>query len=170
MKKFNLSRLLFLVFITTILVVSISLSKFTSTLSSSDGVNIALFANDITTTYSLNQKLYPGSDALVIPITVTNKKDGKICEISENFVVEIKNNENENIPLEFGLYKDINCTNQVLKNSNGYYTDSNFKFTKGIEENKIYYLKVNWPSNYNDSAYAFEVDYLIIKFIITQID
>ena len=170
MKKFNLSRLSFLVFITTILVVSISLSKFTSTLSNSDSVSVALFANEVTTTHSLNQKLYPGSDALIIPIMVTNKENGKICEVSENFVIEIKNNENENIPLEFGLYKDSNCTNPILKNANGYYTDNEFKFIKGIEDNKMYYLKVNWPSNYNDSAYAFEVDYLIIKFIITQID
>ena len=170
MKHLNQSKLLFLVFVTTVLVVSISMSRYSSTLSRGDNVIVALFANDVTTTYSLNQKLYPGSEALIIPIMVTNKKDGKICEVSENYVVEIKNNENENIPLEFGLYKDSACTDMVSKNANGYYTDSSFKFTEGIEENNTYYLKVNWPSNYNDSSYAFEVDYLIIKFIITQID
>ena len=170
MKKFKLPRLLFYVFITTIFVVSLSLSKYQSSLSTNDSVRVALFANDVTTTYSLEQKIYPGSTPLIIPITITNKKDGEICDVSENYVIKINNNENFNIPLQYNLYKDNNCSDEIIINQNGYYEDTSFTFKNGIEKTNTYYLKVSWPSNANDSAYAFEIDYLIMKFIITQIN
>lgn len=169
-KEIKLPKLLFFFFITTVIVTELTLSKYGSTATLSDTVKVALFANDVTTTVAATQNIYPGSDPVIIPITVTNKEESKVCQVSETFVIDLKVNENPNIPLEYSLCKNATCTSTVAKNSDGYYTDSTFNFQANREESKTYYLKVYWPEIYNDSSYAFEVDYVKLKFIITQKD
>lgn len=146
-----------------------TLAKYTTTVHSSDSVKIALFANDLVATVPSTQNIYPGSDPILIPIEVTNKKDGKICDVTENYKIEIKNNDHPNIPLNYQFCKDEHC-NTLVSQSNGIYEDDSFKFQAGVEEKNTLYLKVSWPEEYNDSSYAFEIDYIQLKFILTQED
>lgn len=169
-KEIALPNLLFFFFITTIIVTELTLAKYSSVATSVDAVTVALLANDVTTTVTATQNIYPGSDPLIIPITVTNKENDKVCQVSETFVIDLITNENPNIPLEYTLCKNSTCTSMISKNSDGYYTDSTFNFQASTEESKTYYLKVYWPQEYNDSSYAFEIDYVNLKFIITQKD
>ena len=169
-KEIKLPKLLFFFFITTVIVTELTLSKYSSTATSSDAITVALFANDVTTTITAPQNIYPGSDPVIIPITVTNKENEKVCQVSETFVIDLMENENPNIPLEYSLCKDSTCSSTISKNSDGHYTDSTFNFEANKEKSKTYYLKVYWPEQYNDSSYAFEIDYVNLKFIITQKD
>lgn len=169
-KEIKLPKLLFFFFMTTVIVTELTLSKYSSTATSSDTVTVALFANDVTTTITAAQNIYPGSDPVIVPITVTNKENNKVCEVSQSYVIDVMTNENPNIPLEYTICKDSACTTPVAQNGEGYYTDNTFKFNANVEGSKTYYLKVYWPEEYNDSSYAFEIDYVNLKFIITQVD
>ncbi len=169
-KEITLPRLLFFFFITTVIITEFTLSKYSTIATASDSVTVALLANDVTTTITAPQNIYPGSNPVIIPITVTNKENDKVCQVSETFVFDLITNENPNIPLEYSICKNSTCTSTFSKNSDGFYTDSTFNFQAGTEESKTFYLKVYWPEQYNDSSYAFEVDYVNLKFIITQKD
>lgn len=167
--KMTISRLIMALIITTIIVLIFSLSRYSSTVATRNTTKIAAMANDVNISIEDTIDGYPGSEAYVYPISITNSLDGKICEISQKFNLKITGLEEANIPLEIGLYKDSSCNNKITDN-NGVYESEEFKFNAGVEETKNFYLKINWPSNKNSDFYSLEIDYLKINITLTQID
>ena len=55
----------------------------------------------------------PG-DKTIIPIEVTNVKDGKVSEVSQQFTMYINRKYGKNLPIIIQLYKDKEC-NQLIK-------------------------------------------------------
>ena len=97
-------------------------------------------------------------------------KSGNICEVSQKFTIVIEREQNINIPLNFTLYKDENCTEIISTDENGNYSSEDFKLTAGIDETKTYYLKVRWPEKENNTELSWEIGYLKINVLVEQID
>ena len=166
-KKISFSKLLFLCFITTVIVVELTFSKYESTFSKSTDATVAIMANDVLSNIVIPDGIYPGSAPVVVAITVTNEDNGRVCQVSQDYMIKIERPEQINIPFEFELYKDKECTESLDINEDGYYYDSSFNFDAGIKDEKKYYLKIYWPEEYNDASYAFEIDYF--RFIVDTI-
>jgi len=95
-------------------------------------------------------------------------KTGNICEVTQQFIIEaVRDN---NIPLEFAIYEDVDCTVEINRDDEGKFTSEALKLKAGEEESKNIYLKVIWPADQNDQEYAYEIGYFTINVIITQVD
>lgn len=169
-QKISISKLAFILFVTTIIISEFTLSRYSTTLSKQEEATIAVMGSDVSLNILTPSDVYPGSAPAVIPIVITNKGNGKVCDVSQKFQVSLIRSESINIPFEYGLYEDIDCTNLLQKDENGYYTDSSYNFDAGIESSKVLYLKVEWPEEYNQESYAFEIDYVKVKITVTQVD
>ncbi|MBR3229946.1 MAG: hypothetical protein IKF91_03870 [Bacilli bacterium] len=163
-KKFLPVIIVFLI-ITLVFIVGDTFAKYVTKAEGSDKAIIAIMASDTSFNFD-NLKAEPGS-VNIIPFTLTNSLDGKTCEVTQTYKMSIENS--ENIPYEYELCKDSECES-VINKSNGFYSDSSFRFNAGVSEEKEYYLKVSWPENKNDASYAFEVDYIRLKIDVVQVD
>lgn len=168
--KFSLSKLFFACVITTIIAVSLSLSKYKTTVVLHESAKVAIMANDVIVNLGDNITGYPGSQEDIYPIEVTNKEDNVICQVAQKFNITIKKDSEQNLPLTFKLFEDKDCTKPLQDDGNGFYENDKFTFMAGEEEHKIYYLKVTWPANVNTENYAFEIDYFKLNVHITQVD
>lgn len=168
-RRVKVHNLLFLYVATTIIVTVVSFSKYVTTVSTDNIAKIAVMANSVSFDLDISKDAYPGYEA-VYPIVLVNSEDGKICEVSQKYSMQIQREEIENIPLEFDLYKDEYCTEIIDKDENGYYTSDDFILNGTQEETDTYYLKITWPKEYNDEYYAFEIGYFSIDIVSTQID
>ena len=166
--KFKLHNLMFLYIATTILVSVISLSKYTTAISSDSIARVAVMVNSVSVDIELPIGAYPGVEPIICPIIITNKEEEKICEVTQEFKIQI--DIQKNIPLELGLYKDKFCTEIIEKNENGEYISEDFKFNAGIEDTKTYYLKIEWPEEEKSEYLAFEIDYISISVVSAQIN
>lgn len=169
-RKVSFLKLMFFCLITTIIVVELTFSKYETTLSKSTNAVIALMADDIITDIIIPDGMYPGSEPSVVAISVTNEDNGKVSQVSQEYMMKIVRNEQVNIPFEFELYNDENCTQLLEANENGYYYDTGFTFDAGVKNEHTYYLKLYWPEEYNDSGYAFEIDYISFLVDVIQQD
>lgn len=165
-----LDKLLLFVIIATIIMVNFSLAKFKKTAAIDSETKIAIMANDITVDIDTKIEGYPGCKPIICAIELTNADDTKVCEVSQKFTVSILNNSTSNIPIKYSLYRDINCTENLIPNEEGIYENEDFKFEANKKESKKYYLKIIWPEEENNPFYAFEMDYLNLKINIEQLD
>lgn len=170
LKQIPIFKLVFFCFITTVIVSEITFSRYKTTLSHYNTSKVAVMANDISLDLTTPVDMYPGSEPAVVAITLTNTDNGKICEVSQSYTFEIKRGEMTNIPFEFDLYKDRECTELVNKDELGIFSDASFIFKAGIKEEHTYYLKISWPEEHNDASYAFEIDYFKVIINSTQIN
>lgn len=168
--KIKTHNLMFLYIITTIIVTTMSFSKYVSTVSTDSIAKVAVMANSVSVDMQLPMSAYPGSDPIICPIIITNKEQENVCEVSQKFTIGIERKVAENIPLVWGLYKDEFCTEIIEKDENGNYISDDFTFNAGIEETKTYYLKINWSEDKKDEYLAFEIEYFSINVVSTQID
>lgn len=111
----------------------------------------------------------PG-DKTIIPIEVTNVKDGKVSEVSQQFTMYINRKYGKNLPIIIQLYKDKECNQLIYVNEDKVYTDVDFKFEASKSQVKTYYLKIEWPNNFSDKDYSFEIEYMSIDFRVVQVD
>ena len=169
-RKVSFFKLMFFCLMTTIIVVELTFSRYATTLSKTTNAVIALMANDVSTDIIIPDGIYPGSEPSIITVSVKNEDNGKISQVSQKYMMKIVRNGQVNIPFEFELYKDENCTQLLKMNENGYYYDTGFTFDAGVKKEHTYYLKVYWPEEYNDSSYAFEIDYISFLIDIIQLD
>ena len=107
---------------------------------------------------------------LDINIILSNEDEGKICEVTQKYIIKIKRDSFENIPIEFELYKDEYCTESVEQDGNGYYIAEEFILDANERQTNTHYLKIYWPEEYNDANLAFEIGYFTIDVISTQLD
>lgn len=168
--KLRTHNLIFLYIMTAIIVITMSFSKFESTIAGDNIAKVAVMANTTTVDIEVPISGHPGMDSIICPIVLTNKEEDVICEVSQLYTLEIKGQESTNIPLTFELYKDKYCTEILAADENGIYALDEFYFLAGQEETRTYYLKIDWPKEENDEKLAFEIEYFSINVVATQID
>ena len=161
---------IFIYLITATIVVSLTVSKYITKINAKNVVKVAVMANSTSINLDLaDSGVYPGFET-VYTISLSNVEDGKVCEVDQKFLINLEKDEFENIPLNYALYKNESCTEIIEPDENGKYSLEEFVFKGGVEEEKEYFLKINWPKEKNDAKYAFEVGYCIINVISTQIN
>lgn len=168
-KKIKLHNLIFIYVITTIIVTVFSFSKYVTTVSTDNKAKLAAMATNMSVNITLTQEAYPGF-SMVFPIEISNKENGRICDVSQEFILKIDRADMENLPLEFSLYNDEFCTNKIDETEKDTFLSESFNFTAGVEETKTYYLKVDWPENEKNESLAFEIGYFSVEIIATQVD
>ncbi len=168
--KFKLHNFMFIYVITTIVITALSSSRYTKTFSSDTFTKVAVMANTVSTTMQTPISGYPGCDPIICPIVITNAEEDTVCEVSQEFVIELMRYTDVNIPLQFDLYKDELCTEVINKDENGMYVDEEFKFKAEEKETKTYYLKIEWPEDKNEEYLAYEIEAISINVIASQID
>ena len=171
-KKIKIPKgvLIFISVITGIIVVGFSLSKYESSSQMMATARVALIASNAYVEFDDDIKGYPGCEPKIYELTITNKEENKICEVTQKYSIKIENSEFENLPLEVSIYKDAECTDEIIPDTNGYYKQDDFIFYSGVEGSKKVYLKVEWPVTSKNPAYAFEVDYFRVRIIGEQLD
>lgn len=168
--KFKIQNLIFIYIVTVVIITSFTLSRYETTAVGKNTTTVAVMANTVSTGIQLNLAGFPGSDSTVCPIIITNEDNNTICDVAQSFTVEISRQENANLPLVCNLYSDEYCTQPIQKDENGLYISDDFNFSPGIKQTKECYLKIDWPEEENDDLYAFEIEYIKIKVVATQID
>lgn len=169
-KKVNKVILLFLLILTAIIVVNISISKFESMGQLSGTSRVALMASDAYVDLDDDIMLYPGCEPKVYEVIITNKEENKICEVTQKYQLKIEKGETANLPIDISLYKDANCTQELIPNGNGYYSSDDYVLQAGVEESKIFYAKISWQNSSKNPSYAFEIDYFRIRIISEQVN
>ncbi len=162
--------LIFVSLITGMIVISFSLSKYESSSQTISTARVALIKNDVYVDFNEDIKGFPGCEPEICELTITNKQDDIICEVSQKYSIKVENSKSENLPLEISIYKDLECTDEIIPDANGYYRQEDFKFQAGIEGSKKVYLKIEWKELNKNPIYAFEIDYLRVRIIGEQID
>ena len=107
---------------------------------------------------------------MVFPVEISNTENGRVCDVSQEFILKIDSAEMENLPLEFSLYNDEFCTSEIEEIEKDTFMSENFKFAAGVEETKTYFLKVYWPENEKNESLAFEIGYFSVEILATQVD
>lgn len=168
--KIKIHNLMFIYIVTTIIVATLSLSKYVTTVTTDSIAKVAVMTNKVSVDMDLPMKAYPGSEPIICPIIITNKEGDQICDVSQKFTIMVGRAEVQNLPLVFELYKDQYCTEIIEKDDDGNYISEEFVFKAGVEETKTYYLKVYWPDDKKDEYLAFEIEHFSINVVGTQID
>lgn len=164
-KSYTFFKLIIFLLLTATIVVSFTLSRYKSNVTTNATATIALMANNAEV--SINAVGKPGKTDKY-PITITNFENNKVCEVTETFKINVSTT--DNLPLNIKLYKDQNYTQEISKNSDGDFEDKDsFKFTRSTKETKTYYLKIEWPENQKNYTYSNEIDNIKVNAIITQI-
>lgn len=169
-RKKTIIKILIICFITTIISVELTLAGYKTSTNLMAATTVALMANNTTIEIENNLEGYPGCDPIVCPIVLTNVKDNKVCRVGQKYFISVDRTNLQNIPLEFSLYEDENCTQILAPDENGIYSDESFVFEAGVETTITYYLKIEWPEDKNNSDFAFEVEYFKLNVDIEQID
>lgn len=144
-------------------------ARFTSKKDTENEVaTIAVMANDITSDTQIVFDGQPGSE-IIYPIKITNEQNGKVCEVSQNFTIQINLSGYNNLPLKYELYEDEEATKLLEPNANGVYENNNFSFEANKKSSKTLYIKISWPSTENDEQLSTEIDYFTLNVKINQI-
>ena len=165
--KITSDKLILLCIITTIIVATMSLSKFKSSMATSSNAKAAVPIIDLSST-TLDVPIAPLEEK-TYTFSVANNKDEQQSETVMEYTLQIKSL--RNLPLEFELYNYDNDEigeNNLLSGS-GNVTE---KIQMGIDENTLhtYQLKIKWSSDETDYKYSQEADYVQIILNSSQVD
>ena len=171
----------------TILLTTITLSRFNSSGSGNDSATVASIVTEqkeIKLKIS-NESLKPGKVVeykFGITNTKTENDDIYISEVSQSYDIMLETT--GNLPLKYQLIKDVDAsgTNGTLAEGateEKAITDANKKvqintesgiLPHSVEEEHYYILKVTWPSDKTHHKYATEIDAITIEFVAEQKD
>ncbi len=168
-KKFNYKIIYLIIILIFLIITSFIFAKYAFNDSKETGAKIAVMANDVYLDIDGDISGYPGCAPIIYPIKLTNKDGDKICDVSQKYKILVESTEKQNIPISVSLYKDKECTQGIIKDETGAFSDDDFLLLSGIEQEQMVYLKIDWPKESNDSNLAFEIDYLRIHIISTQV-
>ena len=86
-KKLKIPKgiLIFISIVTGIIVIGFSLSKYESSSQSIKTARVALMASDAYAEFDDDIKGYPGCAPKIYELTITNKEENKICEVSQKY-------------------------------------------------------------------------------------
>ncbi len=157
--------LLLLCIITSIILVSVSISKYKNVMSVSDSVQVAVPIINLEENV-LDVRINPTDTEKDYVFKVSNKEEDKKSEVSMQYTLEIKNT--NNLPLKFELY---NYANGAIVGEN---LLSNNKTQiiplKLNDEEQGYQLKIKWNQENKNYQYAKVIDYVQIVLDSSQID
>ena len=157
--------LLLLCIITSIILVSVSISKYKNVMSVSDSVQVAVPIINLEENV-LDVRINPTDTEKDYVFKVSNKEEDKKSEVSMQYTLEIKNT--NNLPLKFELY---NYANGAIVGEN---LLSNNKTQiiplKLNDEEQGYQLKIKWNQESKNYQYAKVIDYVQIVLDSSQID
>lgn len=100
-------------------------------------------------------------DIFEYTVNITNYEEESICQVAEEFNINVITS--TNIPLNIGMYKDANYTEEFT-------SDDSFRFNAGVKEELTVYIRIEWDAGFSDYSYSQEVDIITLYINITQID
>lgn len=162
-------------FITTIIVIFFSLSKYKSTIAGSSIGRVAQYVLGIQTNNEMNvpiNEMKPNSSQEFF-FDIINEENNSKNEVTLNYTIELENK--ANLPLDFILYRyDENSSEYKEINLNANTTEEFEMDTKNKIDHK-YKVKVKWKDNttnlnYDSYKYSKTIDYLKISVNAIQVD
>lgn len=157
--------LLLLCIITSIILVSVSISKYKNVMSVSDSVQVAVPIINLEENV-LDVRINPTDTEKDYVFKVSNKEEDKKSEVSMQYTLEIKNT--NNLPLKFELYNYANGAivgEKLLSNNK-----TQIIPLKLNDEEQEYQLKIKWNQENKNYQYAKVIDYVQIVLDSSQID
>lgn len=162
-------------FITTIIVIFFSLSRYKSTIAGSSTGRVAQYVIGIQTNNEMNvpiNEMKPNSSQEFF-FDIINEENNSKNEVTLNYTIELENK--ANLPLDFILYRyDENSSEYKEINLNANTTEEFEMDTKNKIDHK-YKVKVKWKDNttnlnYDSYKYSKTIDYLKISVNAIQVD
>ena len=148
--------------VVSLLFAGVGFAKFSSTITMESDARVAVMAAGISMA-DLQIDGAPTGEVQRAVVTISNYvtvgTQKKVCEVSLSCEPEPVN-VTGNIPLQLSLFEDENFTIPAKP----------VVFNAGEASEKTYYLKILWPLDDRDSAYAFEIDAVRVIVTATQID
>ncbi|MBR2020568.1 MAG: hypothetical protein IKA05_09250 [Clostridia bacterium] len=156
--------LLFLVLLSVQAGVAIP-ARYSSSASASDSARVAVFASDIVKEELIISDLAPGGSK-TMQITVSNKKNERVCEVAQSYAISAK--AEGGLPIEVDIYNDEeDDTPADNRDANNNVVGT---FAAAVEGTATYYVKVIWPEDENGYEYANEIGVVVVTVTATQID
>lgn len=163
--------LIFLGIITTIIVTTLTLSKYETSMAESSSTKTAIPVMDVSSNV-IQLEINPIEQENIYTekiynFSVSNNKAGQESEVSMEYTIQIESL--ANLPLEFELYtqEDVQETNNLFKD-NGSVTET-IQIKLG-EEPHTYKLKIKWREGENSYLYNQTIDYIRIVMNSNQVD
>ena len=151
-KTLSVSKLIILCLFTTIIVTFLSLSKYSSTVTSNSNTKVAAPVINLSSDNTLDLNISPLEDEKIYIFKVSNNTIEKKSEVSMEYNLQIKTL--NNLPLDFELYTyDGNVKgDKNLLSGNGTITEN---ISMGFDENIThqYMLIIKW--NKSDTSYQY---------------
>lgn len=157
--------LILLCIITSIILVSVSISKYQDVVTGSNLAQIAVPIINLEENV-LDVKINPTDTEKNYVFKVSNKEEDKKSDVSMQYTLEVKNT--NNLPLEFELYNYANggIDGENLLSDNKTQAIP-LKLNNGEQE---YQLKIKWNQENKNYQYAKVIDYVQIVLNSSQID
>lgn len=165
MNKRN-KKLFLAVLITSIIISTLTLSKYKTTLASKDKARVATPVISLSSS-SLNVGIEINSN-IEIPdyvFEVSNYDEQKESEVTMDYVLRVKTS--NSLPLEFELYNYEDETQANLLTGN---STSKIRMDANQKTNQKYGLKIKWNKNQKDYLYSNEIDYIQLVLNSEQVD
>lgn len=168
--------LLNLAFISMLIVMTISVSKYKTTAIGNSETRVAKYVLGISSDSSINiplkSALPNSSQELYFVLTNEDEKSNK-NEVSLKYTIELENS--ANLPLEFKLYKYNETATEyeeIKLNSN---VSDEFYINAGEKINNKYKTEIKWKENtqnieYDSYKYSKTIDYVKITVNVVQMD
>lgn len=153
--------LMLIVIVSTIIVTTVSISKYKTAVATNDTARTAVPAITVNAE-PLNININPASNEQNYIFEVANYNGDKESEVSMEYSIKINNS--KNLPLTFELYNyDENTKAKIGSNllSQDNVTGNVSMLVGGKQANK-YILKIKWQEDKKDYTYSKEIDYVQI--------
>ena len=164
----KLKNLIMLCIFTTIIVTTLTLSKYKSSIAGNSNAKVATPIINISAENPvIAVKINPIQSENIYEFSVSNIKDDKKSEVSMEYTIQIESL--RNLPLCYELYRieDENETEDLFE-QNGDITET---IQMNLEESKhTYKLKIKWKEDEQSYLYAQTIDYIQIKINSSQVD
>ena len=162
-------------FITTIIVIFFSLSRYKSTVAGSSIGRVAQYVLGIQTDNELNvpiNKIKP-NNSQDFYFEITNEENNSKNEVTLKYTIELENK--ANLPLDFILYKYDESTSKYKEIKLSANITEEFEMNVKNEANHKYKVNVKWKDNttnssYDSYKYSKTIDYLKIIVNAVQVD
>lgn len=145
-------------------------ARYSSRASGSGGASVALWASTQTVTLNGTLPAQPGGSC-TYPISVSNTKDGKTCEVSQSYSITVKTA--GNLPLSFSLTRDgteVGTFTESAGAPDWTVEADDMAFPAGTAGTHNYVLTVTWPAGQTDEALMGLPDFIQIDITARQID
>ena len=171
-----MSKLIFLSLITTIIVTTMSLSKYQSTLGGTSNTTVAIYAMAAYTNENTDEDLVvdcAGERNLQLTdgysYVITNEVQGKVAEVAVKYKIKVEFEDE----LPTGITIDVTDENgnkgDVTKLDNSYiFENAAWKFTAGVSQQNI--ITINFNGENIENATSSMISNVQVSVIIEQID